>query len=267
MVVFKECLGRTPFASLLATFIVVIGTAVFCGTSYKALQLTVIGIFNNLFDYSLDWLQVLQVMFVVIGSVMGGYALILLIFGFLATGATRSNIYSGAKCIMGGRITAAFFMVLSYIFTLGWMAIFALAMVPVVGYIATDSICEEEIYSKTAQELQDSKYTFKLDRFGIYSDNDKDITDHTELRELCNKVQEAGPLFCIALGTCGLIVIGMIHFLITLAANYTRIKISRELTDYRDAVEMEELDLSQSSKKGPPPYRDGIPYRDGTIDL
>ena len=50
----------------------------------------------------------LQVMFVVIGVVMGVFALILLIFGFLATGATRSNVYSGAKCIMGGRVTAAF---------------------------------------------------------------------------------------------------------------------------------------------------------------
>lgn len=47
-------------------------------------------------------------MFVVIGVVMGIFAIILLIFGFLATGATRSNIYSGAKCIMGGRIAGAF---------------------------------------------------------------------------------------------------------------------------------------------------------------
>lgn len=48
-----------------------------------------------------------------------------------------------------------------------------------------------------------------------------------------------------------------IHFLITLAANYTRIKISKELTEYRDAVEMEELELHSTDKKTPP-FRDGI---------
>ena len=39
---------------------------------------------------------------------MALFAVLLLIFGFLATGATRKNVYSGAKCIMGGRISAGF---------------------------------------------------------------------------------------------------------------------------------------------------------------
>ena len=50
----------------------------------------------------------IQIMFVVIGAGMGLFTIILLIFGFLATGATRQNVYSGAKCIMGGRISAGF---------------------------------------------------------------------------------------------------------------------------------------------------------------
>ena len=39
---------------------------------------------------------------------MALFAVLLLVFGFLATGATRKNVYSGAKCIMGGRISAGF---------------------------------------------------------------------------------------------------------------------------------------------------------------
>ncbi|CAL1542157.1 unnamed protein product [Lymnaea stagnalis] len=255
---FFECLGRTPFASLLAAIMVITGTCVFCGTSFKALQLIIVGVFNNLFGFSLNWLEVLQVMFVVIGAVMGCFAIVLLIFGFLATGATRSNIYSGAKCIMGGRITAAFFMIISYILTLGWLAMSSVAMVGVVVYAAMESICNFEIYSKSAQELTDSKYCFNLTRFGVYREekNTDSVCDLANVRALCNKVTEAGPLFCVAFGATILIVIGMIHFLITLAANYTRIKISRELTDYRDAVEMEELDVHSTEKKGPPPYRD-----------
>jgi hypothetical protein len=37
--------------------------------------------------------------------------------------------------------------------------------------------------------------------------------------------------------------------MITLAANYTRIRISKELTDYRDAVDMEELELHSNMDK------------------
>ncbi|XP_059157728.1 proteolipid protein DM beta-like [Physella acuta] len=255
---FFECIGRTPFASLLAALMVIIGTSVFCGTSFKALQIMLIGVFQNLFGFSINWLEILQVMFVVIGVVMGIFAIILLIFGFLATGATRSNIYSGAKCIMGGRIAGGFFMIISYILTLGWLAVLSVGMVTLVVYAAMNSICNREIYSKTADELTQSKYCFNLTRFGVYREekNTDHICEHANLRALCNKVEEAGPLFCVAFGAIVLVVVGMIHFLITLAANYTRIKISKELTEYRDAVEMEELELHSTDKKTPP-FRDG----------
>lgn len=53
-------------------------------------------------------LEVLQVVFIVIAVAMGVLAVLLLIFGILATGDTRKNVYSGAKCILGGRVMAAF---------------------------------------------------------------------------------------------------------------------------------------------------------------
>ena len=37
--------------------------------------------------------------------------------------------------------------------------------------------------------------------------------------------------------------------MISLAANYTRIKISKELTDYRDAVDLEEVELHSNMEK------------------
>ncbi|XP_005101074.1 proteolipid protein DM beta [Aplysia californica] len=257
MAKYFDCLGRTPFASLLAALMVVIGTCVFCGTSFKALQLMIQGVFNNLFHFSVDWLEVLQVMFVIVGVVMGAFAVILLIFGFLATGATRSNIYSGAKCIMGGRLTAAFLMIVSYLLTAAWLVILSVCVVPVLLYASVSAICDKEIYQHTADQLKG--YCFNLTRFGVYgletgADN---ICEHSDLRSMCNKVEEAGPMFCVACGAAFLVVLGMVNFLITLAANYTRIKISRELTEYRDAVEQEELEMQLAEKRGPPPYRDG----------
>lgn len=42
--------------------------------------------------------------------------------------------------------------------------------------------------------------------------------------------------------------------MVSLAANYTRIRISKELTEYRDAVDLEELDLHSSADKSSQQY-------------
>ncbi|CAG5118406.1 unnamed protein product, partial [Candidula unifasciata] len=253
-----RCLSHTPFASLVAAVLVIAGAGAFCGTSFRSLQIIIDGVFKELFGFTVNWLEILQKMLIVIGAIMAVFAIILLIFGFLATGATRSNIYSGAKCIMGGRITAAFFMVLSYLLAIGWLALFSVCVIPVLVYVAVTAICTNEIYSQSAEELTNMKYCFNLTRFGLYSmeTGSDHVCGYSKLRSMCNKVAEAGPLFCVSFGGTALVVLGLIHFLVTLAANYTRIKISKELTEYRDAIETEELELHSSEKKGPPPYRE-----------
>ena len=45
-----------------------------------------------------------------------------------------------------------------------------------------------------------------------------------------------------------------LHFMICLTANYTRIRISKELTEYRDAVDMEELELNTGMEKSSQQY-------------
>ncbi|PVD34692.1 hypothetical protein C0Q70_05969 [Pomacea canaliculata] len=262
---FFECVGRTPFGSLLAFLMVIVGVGVYCGTLYRALTLVIEGILNQLFGFSVTWLEIIRVMFVIIAVVMGLFAILLLIFGFLATGATRKNVYSGPRCIMGGRISAGFLIIISYLLCVGWIAIVCINLVAVVGYAATSAICSQEIYRHTAQELTDLHYCFNITRFGIYRNlsysstesipGSETICEHSELRTLCDRVTEAGPLFCVAFGASVVIVFGMIQYLICLTANYTRIKISKELTEYRDAVEMEELEVNPSFiQKGPPPY-------------
>ena len=57
-------------------------------------------------------LYTIKIVFIITAVMMGCFSFLLLIFGFLATGATRQNIYSGAKCIMGGRVSAAFVSIL-----------------------------------------------------------------------------------------------------------------------------------------------------------
>ncbi|XP_050417846.1 proteolipid protein DM beta isoform X1 [Patella vulgata] len=254
-----ECIGKTPFASLIAGLICIIGVGVFCGSLYRALSLIIEGVLNSQFLFNVGWLEVIQVVFIIIAVCMAVLAIILMVFGYLATGATRENLYSGTKCIMGGRVSACFFMVVSYILGMAWIVILSVMVVPIIVYASISQICDMEVYRKTATSFH---YCFNLTQFGIYRNESypagtaipgkEALCEHYEVKPMCDKVLEAGPLFSVAYGGAFCIVLGMILFMICLAANYTRIKISKELTQYRDAVEMEELDIhSLTDKKTP----------------
>lgn len=52
--------------------------------------------------------NILHSSFVFILAVMGGFSLILLIVGSLATGATRHKVYTGFRSRLGGRIATGF---------------------------------------------------------------------------------------------------------------------------------------------------------------
>lgn len=51
----KDCLGRTPYGSLIATIVVCLGVGLFCGTGFRALDITLNGIFRGLFQMTVPW--------------------------------------------------------------------------------------------------------------------------------------------------------------------------------------------------------------------
>jgi len=51
----QDCLGRTPYASLSATILMCLGVGLFCGTGFYALDITLNGIFDNLFKLHIPW--------------------------------------------------------------------------------------------------------------------------------------------------------------------------------------------------------------------
>ena len=56
------------------------------------------------------------------------------------------------------------------------------------------------------------------------------------------KGKEAGPLYIAAFGSSALIVLGLVHFLCCLVANYAHIKDGIKLRDYEEAIK-EELEI------------------------
>jgi len=104
------CLGRCPFASIIAMVITVCGTGIFCGCLYKALAIT-IQMLTAAFklDFEMEWVKVVQTIVIIISTVMGTLSFVLLVVGCLSTGATRAQIYTGFRSRLGGRISTGFF--------------------------------------------------------------------------------------------------------------------------------------------------------------
>ena len=59
-------------------------------------------------EVEVEWIKIVQTIIIIISAVMGGLSIILLIVGCLATGATRSQIYTGFRSRLGGRISTGF---------------------------------------------------------------------------------------------------------------------------------------------------------------
>eukprot|EP00058_Branchiostoma_floridae_P015504 XP_002600992.1 hypothetical protein BRAFLDRAFT_96968 [Branchiostoma floridae] len=103
-----RCLGRIPYASLIATILLAAGIAVFCGSFYTAVIQT-----RTLFSFDFrsvtvnffNLTEALKWSAVGITAFMGVYAFILLLIGFLATGASKEKKYCGFGTGLGSRIT------------------------------------------------------------------------------------------------------------------------------------------------------------------
>lgn len=248
-----DCLGRTPYASLIATMVMCIGVGLFCGTGFRALDITLNGIFEGLFHFHVMWLFNIQVLFMIFGIVMAMFAIMLLTFGFFATGTTRQNIYSSIRCIVGGRVSAVFFMVLTYVLSATWMAMTSLCAMPIILYLMLRSICANEIEHRDYWFLDN--YCLNLTRFGIYTNTTQSVTsvnslcDEVDLSQFCQHVVDAGPMFCFAFAGACMIVLGLVVYLTSMASNYERIKHSKDLNEYRDAVDMEMVQLGPAASR------------------
>lgn len=245
----EDCLGRTPYASLIATTVMCVGVGLFCGTGFYALDITLNGIFEGLFKFHVSWLLNIQIIFTIFGIVMGLFAIMLLLFGFLSTGTTRQNVYASIRCIVGGRVSAIFFMSLTYLLNAAWMAITSFCAMPIIVYVMLRSICANEIEHRDYWFLDN--YCLNLSRFGVYTNMSNggsglnSLCDEIDLSQFCQHVVDAGPMFCFAFAGSCLIVLGLVVYLSSMSSNYERIRHTRDLNEFRSAVDLE------MSKVGP----------------
>uniref|UniRef100_A0A336LPL7 CSON009947 protein n=1 Tax=Culicoides sonorensis TaxID=179676 RepID=A0A336LPL7_CULSO len=128
----QPCVTRIPYATLIATVMCLIGVGIFCGTMYRGTSLAII-MFDTVFRLRLAWIDAIQIIFVIVGASMAALGFMILFVGCLATGATRHKVYRAWGSRVGGRISCAVFMGITYILKLLWIVI--LCFLAIVNFV------------------------------------------------------------------------------------------------------------------------------------
>lgn len=141
-----DCLGRIPYASLLACLCLMTGVGLYCAFGYQAVNSTVRQL-NDVLGLSLPVTDNLRLGFILVGVLMALVCLILLVIGILATGGTRLQVYDGWKSRLGGRISCGVFLGLAYFLNIAWLFVFSVTGVFAFGYYLLSSLCPHQVVS------------------------------------------------------------------------------------------------------------------------
>jgi len=238
------CLTRTPYATLIALIMCWAGVAVFCGTMYRGVNLS-LRLVQDVFHISngLQWVEPTQLAFVILGASMAAIALMILVSSFLATGATRVEVYRSHVGRVGGRVATACFIFLTYILLLAWILVLFCCIIVTTFYSLSWGVC-----NTTEVSWQYGSIDFYPLNFLFPKDSQKVnmlVEGQQEIKLFCiDYVQRAEVMFLIATASCVLVILSLVHFLMALSANYAHIRGHDKFTDL---VDLHNLDVTSES--------------------
>ena len=254
-----DCLERTPFGSLIALILITPTLGVWAYTMYIGLPIAVEQIGKDLLSFDVRWLEQVRIGVIVTAVMMFLICLLFTIFGFLATGATRKAVYSQEACVLGGRATAGFLIVVCFCCFIFWLWLLVFHTAPTIGGMMASGFCAQNaLYSEHSRP---DCFRFQLINYGIRFNETllqeqteryvkTEIVDKFRIDALCQKATQAATYFYVAEGCAFIIVIALLIFLATLVANSNRIGLTREVAEYRDAFEQQEYEMnSMGSRK------------------
>ncbi|CAD6219298.1 GSCOCG00004901001-RA-CDS [Cotesia congregata] len=241
----NDCMTRVPYATLIATIMCCLGVGIFCGTMYRGATLTAL-LMNQVFNLRLSWLEALQLIFASIGACMAALGFMILCVGCLATGATRHKVYRAWSTRVGGRISCAVFMVITYILQFAWLLIFAFLVITTFVFTIFWGLCENPRVGSHTDCIDFNQFSFM---FPNYTRNeDMKICGPQEVKLFCKDyVEKAEVMFILATVASILVVLSLIHYLMCLSANYAHIR------DHEKFQELQELQYLQDPGDGDSP--------------
>ncbi|XP_006622403.1 neuronal membrane glycoprotein M6-a isoform X1 [Apis dorsata] len=233
----NDCMARVPYATLIATIMCCLGVGIFCGTMYRGVTLGSL-MMDQVFHLRLGWLEAIQLIFATIGASMAALGFMILCVGCLATGATRHKVYRAWRSRVGGRISCAVFMTITYILQLGWLLIFAFLVIIAWIFTIFWGLCTNPRVQSLDQCIDFTQFSF------IFPSNtrieDMKVCGPQEVKLFCKDfVEKAVVMFVLATIAAMLVVLSLIHYLMCLSANYAHIR------DHEKFQELQELQYLQ----------------------
>jgi len=243
----QDCMTRIPYATLIATIMCIVGVGVFCGTMYRGATLSVL-MFDEVFNLRLAWLEAVQLIFVVVGACMGALGLMILFVGCLATGATRHKVYRAWRARVGGRISCAVFMGITYLLQIAWLLMLCFLVIVTFLFTMFWFLC-------TNPDVQSNKQCIDFRQFGFMFPNntrpqDMQVCDTHEIKLFCKDyVERAEVMFILATVACFLVIISLIHYLMCLSANYAHIRDHEKFQELQDLQYLQDGEIPLAGSK------------------
>nr|XP_050868780.1 neuronal membrane glycoprotein M6-a isoform X1 [Vespula vulgaris] len=233
----NDCMARVPYATLIATIMCCLGVGIFCGTMYRGVTICSL-MMDQVFHLRLGWLEALQLVLAIIGASMAALGFMILCVGCLATGATRHKVYRAWRSRVGGRISCAVFMTITYVSQLIWLVIFAILVVITLLFTIFWGLCSNPRVQSLDQCIDFTQFNF------LFPNNtrveDMKVCGSQEVKLFCKDfVQNAEVMFILATVAAILAILSLTHYLMCLSANYAHIR------DHEKFQELQELQYLQ----------------------
>ncbi|XP_037904675.1 neuronal membrane glycoprotein M6-a isoform X2 [Hermetia illucens] len=240
----RACMTRIPYATLIATLMCLLGVGIFCGTMYRGASLTII-MLDQVFHIRLLWIEAVQMIFVIIAASMAALGFMILFVGFLATGATRHRVYRAWRSRVGGRISCAVFMGITYLLNFVWTLILCFLVIVTFVYTVFWNMCTSVEKSNTCIDLAQFHFMFPAS----VRQEDLKICEKFEIKAFCKDgVEIAEIMFVLATLASLLVILSLIHYLMCLSANYAHIRDHEKFQELQELQTLNEMEYSAASK-------------------
>ncbi|VDD90637.1 unnamed protein product [Enterobius vermicularis] len=242
----EDCLARVPYASVMAFFMSVVGVLLFSVMMARAFNASIEQtkrLFNN---DELPFLSKIHIFFLVVAVTMGLIAIISLTIGAMSTGATRGEFFRGVKGQFGGRCANILAMILNYASLLCW--IFALACTASLCFVyrVFDRLCYPIIRFSDSTCFDFTVFQPLVEPFSSKSLK----LCGGDLQQFCALSSTAYLWYIVGFIGSFLTVLGLVHFLICTAANYTHVSLGKKAEELKTLVMSNDMEaLNYASKK------------------
>ncbi|XP_002737465.1 proteolipid protein DM beta-like [Saccoglossus kowalevskii] len=228
---------RVPYATAASAIIIIIGVSVFCVYALRAEDGTQQLFNDNGVDENDNYKASLEYLSKCAYGVTGGtagMAVILVVIGVLTTDGTRLQLCSRYRVRMCGRVALIFFFLIYYALTIVWFILACGIVVPVLFSSMLRVYCGndyETVFNNTTSCLD-------LAQYGL-GKADNGTLCNERLIQFCKEGIDIWEDYTLSWGGAALVVVGLIHALICLAANYSHVKdttksVSREYEQVHD---------------------------------